>query len=195
MKNATTKKQAFNRDEIILSETKATKNWFDRRAEAEAKKDIIPYSERVGNIVGVVIGVLFMLYFVAHQTGSTGFFTSKFDTLEMLVFYGSMILGIVSTALKVLFGRKNLTRLFDIFYGVFVIINITWFFMVFPFDFAHLADLLPSFLRFLVQWISNDIARVLMVIGIIVAPIMVIYTAILYMLVRRELSKPTLKTT
>jgi hypothetical protein len=195
LKNASTKKQAFDRDEIILSETKATKNWFDRRAEAEAKKDIIPYSERVGNIVGVVIGVLFMLYFVAHQTGSTGFFTSKFDTLEMLVFYGSMILGIVSTALKVLFGRKNLTRLFDIFYGVFVIINITWFFMVFPFDFAHLADLLPSFLRFLVQWISNDIARVLMVIGIIVAPIMVIYTAILYMLVRRELSKPTLKTT
>jgi hypothetical protein len=195
LKNVTTKKQAFNRDEIILSETKATKNWFDRRAEAEAKKDIIPYSERVGNIVGVVIGVLFMLYFVAHQTGSTGFFTSKFDTLEMFLFYGSMILGIVSSALKVLFGRKNLTRLFDIFYGVFVIINIAWFFMVFPFDFAHLADLLPSFLRFLVQWISNDIARVLMVIGIIVAPIMVIYTAILYMLVRRELSKPTLKTT
>jgi drug/metabolite transporter superfamily protein YnfA len=185
-------KASIRRDEIILSETKATENWFARRAEAEAKKDIIPYSERVGNIAGVVVGFLVVLYFVTHQTSSTGFFTSKFDTLEMLLFYGSLMYGIVSTALKGVVGRKNLVRFFDVFGGIFIAVAIIWLFVVFPFDFAYLADVLPSFLRFLVQWISNDIARVLMVLGIIVALVMAIYTAILYVFVRRELSKPTL---
>jgi len=177
-----------------LSETKATKNWFARHAEAEAKKDIIPYSERVGNIVGVVVGFLIVLYFAAHQTGSTDFFTSKFDTLEMLLLYGSLIYGIVSAALKGLFGRKNLARLFDIFGAILGTVAITWLFVVFPFDFAYFAEVLPSFLRFLLQWISNDVARVLMVLGIIASLVMAIYTAILYVFVRRELSKPTLKT-
>jgi len=177
-----------------LSATKATENWFARHAESEAKKDAIPYSERVGNIVGIVVGFLIVLYFVAHQMWSTGFFTSKFETSEMLLFYGSLMYGIVSTALKGLFGRKNLARLFDAFGLILVAIAITWLFVVFPFDFAYLADVLPSFLRFLVQWISNDIARVLMVLGIIVTLVMAIYTAILYVFVRRERSKPPLKT-
>jgi hypothetical protein len=177
-----------------LSDTKAIKNWFARRAEAEAKKDAIPYSERLGNIVGVVVGVLVVFYFVAHQTWSTGFFTSEFGTLEMLLFYGSLMYGIVSSALKGLFGRKNLVRLFDVFQAILVAVAIAWLFVVFPFEFAYLADVLPSFLRFLVQWISNDIARVLMALGIIVTLVVMIYTAIFYVLVRRELSKPTLKT-
>ncbi|UCF58993.1 MAG: hypothetical protein JSV15_00780 [Candidatus Bathyarchaeota archaeon] len=177
-----------------MSETKATKNWFTRHAEAEAKKDTLSYSERVGNIVGVVVGFLIVLYFVAHQTGATGFFTSKFGTLEMLLFYGSIMYGIVSSALKGLFGRKNLVRLFDVFGAILDLVAIAWLFVVFPFDFTYLADVLPSFLRFLLQWISNDIARVLMVLGIIAVLIMAIYNAMFYVLVRRELSKPTLKT-
>ena len=177
-----------------LSGTEASKNWFARRAEAEAKKDIISFSERVGNIVGVVIGLLFVLYFVAHQTGSTGFFTSEFGTLEALLFYGSIIFGIATTAFRGLFGRKNLARLLDILEAIFAAVAISWLFVVFPFDFAHLADVLPSFLRFLLQWISNDIAKVMMVLGIIVTMVMAIYNAIFYVLVRRELSKPTLKT-
>jgi len=178
-----------------LSETRATKNWFARHAEAEAKKDTLSYSERVGNIVGVVVSLLIMLYFVAHQTGSTGFFTSKFGTLEMLLFYGSLMYGIVSTALKGLFGRKNLARLFDVFgVGILGAVAIAWLFVIFPFDFAYFADVLPSFLRFLLQWISNDIVRVLLVLGIIVSLAIAIYNAILYVFVRRELSKPTLKT-
>jgi len=177
-----------------LSETKATKNWFARHAEAEAKKDIIPYSQRVGDIVGVVVSLLIVWYFVAHQTGSTGFFTSKFDTLGMVLFYGSLMYGIVSTAVKGLLGRKNLARLFDVFGAILGAVVIAWLFVIFPFDFAYFADVLPSFLRFLLQWISNDIVRVLMVLGIIVTLVMTIYTALLYVLVRRELSKPTLKT-
>ncbi len=172
-----------------MSETKATRNWFARHAEAEARKDTIPYSERVGNIVGVVIILLIVLYFVAHQMWSTGFFTSKFDTSEMLLFYVSLMFGIVTTVVRGLFGRKNLARLFDIFGLILVTVALTWLFIVFPFDFAYFADVLPSFLRFLLQWISNDIAKAFMAIGIIIMPIATVYIATLYVFVRRELSK------
>jgi hypothetical protein len=177
-----------------LNETEAARSWFARRVEAEAEKDVIPYSERVGNIVGVVISVLVVLYFVAHQTWSTGFCTSKFVTVEMGLFYGSLVFGIVSTALRGLFGRKNLARLFDVFGLIFATVAIAWLFAVFPFNFAYFADVLPDFLRFLVQWISNDIARALMVLGIIVTLVMAVYSAIFYVFVRKELSKPTPKT-
>jgi len=176
-----------------LGETKATKNWFARHAEAEAKKDTMPYFERVGNIVAVVVIILVILYFVAHQMWSTGFFTSKFGTLEAFLFYVSLAFGIVAPALRGLFGRKNLARLFEIFGFVLFTVALAWLFTVFPFEFAYFADVLPNFLRFLLQWISNDIARVLMVLGIIATPVMAIYTATLYVFVRRELSKPTQK--
>lgn len=64
-----------------------------------------------------------------------------------------------------------------------------WLFVVFPFDFSRLADVLPDFLRFLLLWISNDVARVLLAIAIIASLIMLVYTALLYVFVRRELSK------
>jgi hypothetical protein len=80
------------------------------------------------------------------------------------------------------------------FFNITVTIAVIWLFVVFPFDFTYFADVLPDFLRFLLQWISNDIARVPMVLVIIVAPVMAIYYAIMYVFVRRELSKPTLKT-
>ena len=187
--------QAFAKDETTLDETKAAKNWFARRVEAEAKKDAMPYSERVGNVVAVVVIILVALYFVAHQMWSTGFFTSKFGSAEMFLFYASLLYGLVPTGIRILVGRKNLARLFDVFGSVLITITLVWLYVIFPFDFAYFADVLPSFLRFLLQWISNDIARVLMALGIIAAPVMAVYTAILYVFVRKELSKPALKPT
>lgn len=178
-----------------MGETKETKNWFARRVEAEAKKDTLPYAERVGNVVAVVVIILVTLYFVAHQMGSTGFFTSKFGTLEKFLFYAVLIYQIVPTASRTVFGRKNLARLFEIFGSALGTVALVWLFVVYPFDFAYFADVLPSFLRFLLQWISNDIVRVLMVLGIIAAPVMAIYQAVFYVFVHRELSKPSQKPT
>ena len=169
------------------------KNCFLRHTEAEAKKDILPYSDRVGNLAAIVVIVLVTSYFVAHQMWTTGFFTSKFGSLEMILFYGVLIYQLVPTTLKALFGRKNNARFFEIFGSVFGTVALAWFLVVFPFDFTYFADVLPSFLRFLLQWISNDIARVLMMLGLIVAPIMAVYTAVLYVFVRRELSQSSRK--
>ncbi len=67
----------------------ANESWFSR-GKAEAEKGI-PFSERLVGIAIVVFSVLMVLYFVAHQTCPTGFFTSTFGALEMLLFYVSLI--------------------------------------------------------------------------------------------------------
>ena len=173
-----------------MNETEAIESLFSRRVEARAEKDVIPYSDRVVGITIVVFSVLIVLYFVAHQMWSTGFFTATFGTLEMLLLYGSLIFWIVSSGLEGLFGRRHLSRLFDVFGGlVFVTVGIAWLIVVFPFEFAYFADVLPNFLRFLVQWISNDIARVLMVLGFIVMLFATVYSPIAYGFVHKARAK------
>ena len=169
---------------------KAIKSWFSRRVEKEMK-DLASKTRsppRVA-IAGVVVFTLIVLYLFAHQLWSTGFFTATFGTLEMLLLYGSLIEWIVVAALEV-FGRKNLSRDIDAFGGIiFVTIGGVWLFVVFPFEFAYFADVLPGFLRFLVQWVSNDIARVVIVLWIIVNLVAAVYYGILRVFVRKELSK------
>ncbi len=167
---------------------KEIESWFSR-GKAEAEKGI-PYSQRVVGIAIVVFSVLMVLYFVAHQMRSTGFFTATFGTLEMLLLYGLLILGIISAGLEGVLGRRLLSRLFDVFGGlIFSTVCITWLLVVFPFEFAYFADVLPDSLRFLVQWISNDIARVLMVLGIIVHLGAAVYCPIAYKFVGKKRSK------
>ena len=155
----------------------------------EAEKDSLSFSKRVGQGVGVFVIFLFLVFFVVHQTSSTGFFTSKFGPAEIFLFYVPLLFSMVTTAAMGVVGRKNVLRPFQTFQYVLGAAAGAWLFVVFPFDFSHLADVLPNFLRFLLLWISNDIARVLMVLGVILNLVMAIYTAILYVFVRRELSK------
>ena len=73
------KTKVFTKEEFSMNETESIENWFSR-AKAEADKGI-PYSERVVGVALVVFSVFMMLYFGAHQIGSTGFFTAKFGNL------------------------------------------------------------------------------------------------------------------
>ena len=162
-----------------MNETEPTENWFSR-AKAEADKGV-PYNERVTGIVIVVLSVLAMLYFAAHQTGSTGFFTATFGAIEMIMLYGNLIAWLITGALEGIFGQRLLSRIFDVFGGIiFIAISLAWLLVVFPFEFTYFADVLPDFLRFLVQWISNDIARIILAIGIILLSIAAVYSPIAY---------------
>ena len=162
-----------------MSTTESTENWFSR-AKAEANKGIPP-NERVVGIVIVVVSVLMMLYYIAHQMWSTGFFTTAFGTFEMIMLYGNLTAWAVTGALEGIFGQRLLSRLFDVFGGIiFITFSLAWLLVVFPFEFTNFANVLPDFLRFLVQWISNDFARVVLVIGIIVFAVASVYSPIAY---------------
>ena len=190
IRNAKAADEALSAQEDLSME-KAAENWFARHVEGEAKKDRLSLSERAGGVVGLIIILLVTLFWVVHQTSSTGFFTSGFGPAEAFLFYLSVLFGLVPTAGRIVVGRKNVVRPLDLLNMVLISVAIgVWLLWVFPFDFSHLADVLPESLRFLLQWISDDVARVLMTIAIIGATIGIIYTGVLYVSVRRELSKP-----
>jgi hypothetical protein len=69
--------------------------------------------------------------------------------------------------------------------ALFVVVGGVWLFVVFPFEFVYFADVLPDFLRFLVQWISNDVARVVLVLWIFVNLVAAVYYGILRVFVRK----------
>jgi hypothetical protein len=165
-----------------------SENWYSR-AKAEADKGI-PINERIAGIGFFIISILMVLYFANHQTLSTGFFTAAFGTLEVIMLYGSLVFWIITSGLEGVLGQRLLSRLFDTFGGIlFSVVATAWLLIVFPFEFIYFADILPDFLRFLVQWISNDIARVVMVLYIIIMGIVAVYAPIAYKFIRIERSK------
>ena len=157
----------------------ANEGWFSR-GKAEAEKGI-PFSERVVGIGIVAFSVMTLLYFVAHQTRATGFFTLAFGKSEMVMLYGLLILGMISAGLEGLFGQRLYSRMFDSFGGLILAAFFTiWLLLLFPFEFSRFADVAPDSLSFLVGWITNDIARVIMVLAIIVYLGAALYCPIAY---------------
>ena len=99
----------------------------------------------------------------------------------MSLLYGSLVAWIITGSLDGIFGQRLLSRLFDVFFGItFLAFSLAWLLVTAPFDFIYFADVLPESLRFLVQWISNDIARGMMAIGTILLVAAAIYSPIAY---------------
>jgi len=167
-----------------LSEIK-TKGWFARHAESEAKKDVMKLSERAGELIGIFCILILLIFFITHQTSSTGFFTMKFGLLEQFLLYGSLFFGIVTSVGKIIMGRKNVIRPLDAFGAIFSCVALLWLLHVFPFDFTHLTDILPEFLRLITIWISNYIAKLFMILGIIGSLVTAIYIIALYVSIHR----------
>ncbi len=155
------------------------KDNFNKQVDKEVERDIDPHQDR-GLSIGIVIYcVLIGLYFVFHQTGSTGFFTESFGIFQAFLFYGILVYWIVTSGL-IIVGLRQPSRDLDTYGGLlFATIAFAWLFVVFPFDFAYFADVLPDSLSFLVQWISNGVARVLMVLLFIMHLFFTFYATIL----------------
>ncbi len=172
-----------------MNKSEVTESWFSR-GKAEADKGI-PNNERIAGIGIFFAGsILMLLYFIAHQMSVTGFFTSKFGTMEMVMLYGSWVAWIITSGLEGVLGQRLLSRLFDTFGGIiFIAVATAWLAVVFPFEFTYFADVLPDFLRFLVQWISNDIARVLMVLYTIAIGVAAVYAPKAYGFIGKKRSK------
>ena len=165
------------------------KEWLSERVEEELEDyDKLSVEDRVISVGVIMVFPLILFYLIAHQVLSTGFFTATFGILEMILLYGSLIFWIV-TCTVLLLELKDLSRNIDSFGGLgFAAVGFFWLFLVFPFDFAHFADVLPEALRFLVLWISNEIAWVLLVLGFILHLFLAVYSGFHRVMVRKELA-------
>jgi hypothetical protein len=162
--------------------------WFEGRVASAVSKDRLKVSERVGEFVGIIVLMMMTAFFVYHQTLPTGFFTSKFGSAEMLLFYSPAFFGFLTGGARAIVGRRNIVRRIDMVSSSVWTIACYRLLVVFPFEFEHLADPLPEALRFLLWWVSNDVGRLLLLVGGVGGALGAIYTAVLYLAVRRELA-------
>ena len=167
-----------------ISKLESFKKRFSKTAKEELS-DEIASDDKAASILLIVVNALLELYLILHQTVSTGFFTPKFSGFEMIMLYGIIIYWI-TTSVLILIGQKHPSRDLDSYGGLFfATFAIGLLVVVFPFDFAHFAKVLPVFFRFLVQWISNEIALVLLILLFIIHLIFAVYSLILRLYVHK----------
>ena len=146
---------------------------------ARELSDEIASNDKIASIFLIIVNGLFGLYFIAHQAVSTGFFTPLFGAFEIIMLYGIIIYWI-TTSILILIGQKHPSRDLDTYGGLFfTTFAIAWLILIFPFEFAYFAKVLPDFFRFLVQWISNEIALVLLILLVITHLILAVYSLII----------------
>ena len=118
-----------------------------------------------GRIIGWIIAVILTLcafgFYYAHQAWSTGFFTASFSTGLAVLLYVSILYLIVNSTAKLLTNRKGTLAMIELLGALLTGIATLCLFVVFPFNFAHVSDVLPSLLRPLLGWVTNDIGRIL----------------------------------
>ena len=141
---------------------------------------------------------LFVWLLATHHVLSTGFYTATFGTMEIIMLYGPFIYWILTSFLLLIGSRikviaysfKNASRNLDSFGGlIFASISFVWLYVVFPFDFAYFADVLPDGFKFLVQWVTNDVERWLLIIGFLIHVIFSYQALKTRMLVLKERSR------
>ena len=165
------------------------RGWFGRRVSRWYSKDHEKPGERAGEVFAIAVISLVTLYFVSSQIDKTGFFTPSFGNIETFLFYLPVPLGMAVCFIRLITCRKNPARPLDSIDAAITGIACLWFFVVFPFDFAHLGDLLPSQIQFLADWIPNYLARVVFLVGGLGSLFNAIYTPMIYLVVRAEYSR------
>lgn len=131
--------------------------------------------------------MLVLLFLYENQLRGVAFFTASFGAAEQFFFYGPLITGMVLSLARALNGRRNGIRPFDSLNALFLAAAAFWLLSVFPFDFRHFADMFPTSVKFLFEWLTNDIGRFLFFIAGFFAVINFAYTAFLYFVVRGQL--------
>ena len=133
--------------------------------------DVLSLPARFGEAIGVFVLLLWLGFLAYHQIADTGFYTDEFGFLEMVCLYGPAILALIAPITRAVTGRRNPARPYEAFASMFQAAGAIWLLIVFPFDYAFLADALPDPIRFVLSWVTDDIARIIFIIMIIASPI------------------------
>jgi hypothetical protein len=125
-------------------------------------------------------------FFAYHQLTRTGFFTAQFGALEMVCLYGPILVALAAPIDRVLTGWRNPARPFDVATYLCLAVGSLWLLIVFPFNFAHLTDVLPGAIRFVLAWITNDVGKLALLLQVILGPISALLTTWKYVSIRRR---------
>jgi hypothetical protein len=130
-------------------------------------KEYMTPSQRFGEVISLIISGLIIGYFLRLWTIDAGFFTSAFGPPEQYWFFGPMILSLAAPLVRMLVGRRNPARPFEMVTDVLMALGAIWLLRVFPFDFSHLGDALPGNLPALLNWVPNWLGKVGMALQVV----------------------------
>lgn len=136
----------------------------------------------------LVIGAMLFVggFFAYHQLSNTGLFTAKFGPLEMLALYAPILVSLAAPIVRALSGYRNPARPFDAATNLSLAIGSLWLVIIFPFEFSHLADVLPGAIRFGLSWITNDFGKLVLILQVILGLGTASATVYKYLAVRRR---------
>jgi hypothetical protein len=119
----------------------------------------VPPNPRLSFAITATIFVLTAAFFAAHQAWSTGFFLPSFTPIQAALLYSSILYGILVTNTEVIGLREDRIQIVNVIGAGLWTVTTAWLFFSFPFDFAHLAAVVPWPFQFLVTWITNGIGQ------------------------------------
>jgi hypothetical protein len=148
------------------------------------RRELLSLPQRVAEpfFSAIALGILGG-FFAAHQLLQTGFFTDRFGPVEMLCLYGPLILSLAAPLAHMVSGRRNPARLVEVATHLCAALAGLWLMRVFPFDFTHLADVLPAEFQFMLAWMSDGIGQFLLLLQVAVGMLAAVFTLGTYLVV------------
>ena len=147
-------------------------------------RDLLSPLQRFGGLAAIPCMLALLAFFALHQLANTGFFTAQFGPWEMLALYGPILVSSIPPLVRAMSGRQNSGRPFEAASNIALAIGSLWLVTVFPFDYVHLADVLPRPIQFLLSWINDDLARIVLTLQVIIGVLVAFFTTITYLSVR-----------
>ncbi len=140
-------------------------------------KEHLTPAQRFGEVISLAILALIIGYFWHLWNIEAGFFTGAFGPWEQFWFFGPMFASLAAPIMRMLVGRRNPARPFEIASDVLMVIGAIWLLRVFPFDFSHLGDALPASLPVILDWMPDWLGKVVLVLQVIGGAIAAIATS------------------
>lgn len=129
--------------------------------------DLLNIPQRVVELLILIPMSLVFLFFAYHQITNTGFFTTAFGPIEMVCFYGPMLLSLSVPLARAASGHRNFALPFEIVTNLSLALGSLWLIQVFPFDFYHLGDLFPDPFQFVLSFFTNGIGMIILILQLI----------------------------
>ncbi|MGF1505869.1 MAG: hypothetical protein ACFB51_12175 [Anaerolineae bacterium] len=138
--------------------------------QANQRENLTPLQRALESLI--ILAMLFVFgFFAAHQRMDTGFFTGEFGPFAMVCLYGPILAAMVPPIIRIVTGRRHPSLPLEAAANSLLALGSLWLVIVFPFDYAHLADVLPQSLQFVLGWITDGIGRFVLILQVIIGPI------------------------
>lgn len=153
---------------------------------AKSDEDQLSLRQRGAEFILVTIMLLLFGFFAYHQFSGTGFMTAGFGPIESVALYGPILVSLAAPVVRALNGSRNSGRPFEIATHLSLMMGSFWLVRIFPFDFSHLGDVMPTVVRLFFSWMTNDIGRLILILQVLLSPLSAVATALIYFSVRRR---------